>query len=396
MSAVSPRARRVWLQIHKVLGLALGLWFLLMGVTGSLLVYYRGLEARLDARLREQPGVTAPAKIAEVHRTLVAAHPQRGTGWRIEVPPRPGEPVTARFLKPVETLGAYFAPLLATTDPSGRTLVANRFWGETPGTWIYDLHFSLLGGELGVKVVGWGGVALAASLVSGLVIWWPARGRWRQALRLRRGVSTVRRVYDLHTVFGALGAVLLLILALTGSALALPDLVKPMIASVSPLTPVPRPAVPPPAEAAGPRLDADAAIARAMQAFLGAQVRWIDTPATDGGLYRIRLRQPGEPGDRFPDTLVWIDSTRGEIVARRDPRHFSAGDTVWQWMHPLHSGEGFGPVGRLLVCLCGVLPVLLAVTGLWRWLDKRRARRRTAPRSPRVLPVSPVTEGVSR
>ena len=102
------------------------------------------------------------------------------------------------------------------------------------------------------------------------------------------------------------------------------------------------------------------------------------------------------PGDRFPDTLVWIDSTRGEIVARRDPRHFSAGDTVWQWMHPLHSGEGFGPVGRLLVCLCGVLPVLLAVTGLWRWLDKRRARRRTAPRSPRVLPVSPVTEGVSR
>lgn len=393
MSAVSPRARRVWLQIHKVLGLALGLWFLLMGVIGSLLVYYRGLEAQLDARLREQPGVTAPAKIAEVHRTLVAAHPQRGTGWGVEVPPRPGEPVTARFLKPVETLGAYFAPLLATTDPSGRTLVANRFWGETPGTWIYDLHFSLLGGELGVKVVGWGGVALAASLVSGLVIWWPARGRWRQALRLRGGVSTVRRVYDLHTVFGALGAVLLLILALTGSALALPDLVKPMIASVSPLTPVPRPAVPPPAEAAGPRLDADAAIARAVQAFPGAQVRWIDTPATDGGLYRIRLRQPG---DRFPDTLVWIDSTRGEIVARRDPRHFSAGDTVWQWMHPLHSGEGFGPVGRLLVCLCGVLPVLLAVTGLWRWLDKRRARRRTAPRSPRVLPVSPVTEGVSR
>lgn len=388
MSAVSPRARRVWLQIHKVLGLALGLWFLLMGVTGSLLVYYRGLEAQLDARLREQPGVTAPAKIAEVHRTLVAAHPQRGTGWRIEVPPRPGEPVTARFLKPVETQGAYFAPLLATTDPSGRTLVANRFWGETPGTWIYDLHFSLLGGELGVKVVGWGGVALAASLVSGLVIWWPARGRWRQALRLRGGVSTVRRVYDLHTVFGALGAVLLLILALTGSALALPDLVKPMIASVSPLTPVPRPAVPPPAEAAGPRLDADAAIARAMQAFPGAQVRWIDTPATDGGLYRIRLRQPGEPGDRFPDTLVWIDSTRGEIVARRDPRHFSAGDTVWQWMHPLHSGEGFGPVGRLLVCLCGVLPVLLAVTGLWRWLDKRRARRRASARQILLHPVS--------
>lgn len=388
MSAVSPRARRVWLQIHKVLGLALGLWFLLMGVTGSLLVYYRGLEAQLDARLREQPGVTAPAKIAEVHRTLVAAHPQRGTGWRIEVPSRPGEPVTARFLKPVETQGAYFAPLLATTDPSGRMLVANRFWGDTPGTWLYDLHFSLLGGELGVKVVGWGGVALAASLISGLVIWWPARGRWRQALRLRRGVSTVRRVYDLHTVFGALGAVLLLILALTGSALALPDLVKPMIASVSPLTPMPRPAVPPSTETTGPRLDADAAIARAVQAFPGAQVRWIDTPATDGGLYRIRLRQPGEPGDRFPDTLVWIDSTRGEIVARRDPRHFSAGDTVWQWMHPLHSGEGFGPVGRLLVCLCGVLPVLLAVTGLWRWLDKRRARRRTAARQILLHPVS--------
>ena len=71
-------------------------------------------------------------------------------------------------------------------------------------------------------------------------------------------------------------------------------------------------------------------------------------------------------------------------MAVRDPRRSTTSDSIWRWMHPLHSGEGFGLAGRLLVCASGVLPLLLALTGLLRWRAKRQAmrgKRQTARRA---------------
>lgn len=372
MSAVRSRARRSWLLLHRWLGLVLGLWFLLLGLTGSMLVYYRGIDEQIDARLAHRPQARALPTLESVYQSLRRAHPQREAGWRLEVPQRVGEPVTARFLKPVETQGRGFAPLLATVDPVSLEVVANRFWGEHATTWIYDLHYTLLLGEPGHQIVGWGGLVLLVSVVSGAVLWWPARGQWSRALHFKRHASGVRRVYDLHKLAGVYGGLVLLILGFTGAVLALPDVVRPWVAQVSPLTPMPKPV---PSGASGPRWSVDAAVARAVAVFPGSEPRWVDVPAAPGGLYRVRLRQPGEPGDRFPDSLVWVDSVTGQVVAQRDPKAYTGGDVFLQWMHPLHSGEGFGAIGRLIVCVSGLVPVLLAVTGWLRWRDKRRARR---------------------
>ncbi len=374
------RARQRWLRLHRWLGLGLGLWFVLLGLTGSALVFYRGLDEWVDPRLAPRPGVAASPPLEAVYQALRAAHPQRGLHWRIELPREPGEVITARYMAPAETQGRRFAPLLASVDPVTRQVVANRFWGEHLGTWLLDLHYTLLLGDAGRQAVGWAGVALALSIGSGLWLWWPAghaAGRWQRALQFKRAASVPRRVYDLHTLGGVYGGLLLLVLALTGAALGLPELARPMIGALSPLTPMPRVAAPAALQGLpGPArvLDVDAAVARAEQLLAGSRARWVDTPAAPGAPYRVRLRQPGEPGDRFPDTLVWIDSRSGQELARRDPAAYSAGDQFWRWMHPLHSGEAFGLAGRLLVCACGALPLLLAVTGWLRWRHKRRAK----------------------
>lgn len=364
--------RRLWVRLHRWLGLGLGLWFVLLGLTGSWLVFYRGIDEMLDPRLAARAATTPMPAMEAVLQALRAAQPQRPGTWRIELPRDAGEVITARYLRPVETAHTGFAPLLASVDPATLQVVAHRFWGDDLSTWLYDLHYSLLLGEFGTYVVGWGGAVFAVSLLSGLWLWWPAPGHLGSALRVKRGASVVRQVYDWHKWSGLVAVPLLGVLVVTGFALGLQGLVRDWIGQVSPLTPVPRVAPTLPGE---PRLPVEAAIARGVAIFPGSAVRWIDVPADGTGEpYRLRLRQPGEPGDRFPDTLLWLDAATGDELARRDPARFSAGDTLWRWMHPLHSGQAFGMTGRVLVCASGALPLLLAVTGFLRWRHKRRAK----------------------
>ena len=123
-----------------------------------------------------------------------------------------------------------------------------------------------------------------------------------------------------------------------------------------------------------PRLAVDDAVRVASMNFPDATLRWIETPDGPSGTYRINLRVANEPGVRFPRTNVWIDQYSGEVLAIRDRQLNSAGDTLLDWLHPLHNGEAFGMAGRIVVAISGLIPLLLFVTGVMRWRQKRRAR----------------------
>lgn len=379
MAAFQSR-RRAWLAAHRWLGLGFGAAFVLLGLTGSLLVFYTELDALLNPRLAWRPADGTVQRYDPVLAALQAAHPQRHGSWRLELPPQGQGLVTARYLRPQETAGEGFAPLLATVHPATHEVLASRFWGDTAMTWVYDLHYTLLAGELGRWVVGGLGALLAASLISGAWLWWPTPAQRAAAWRLKRGAGRPRLVFDLHRLGGIYPLPITALLALTGVVLAWPELVEPAVARLSP----PLTVVPPRAEVphAGARfIGIDAALQRVRARFPDGVPRWIDSPETATGTYRIRLRQPGEPSERFPRTLVWIDAWRGEVLAVRDARSQGAGDTLLAWMHPLHNGEAFGLAGRIVACAAGLVPLLLAVTGVMRWLDRRRGERARRARS---------------
>lgn len=373
-SATLQARRRVWLAVHRWLGLVFGAAFVLLGLTGSLLVFYTELDAVLNPRLAWRPADGTVQHYEPVLRALQSAHPQREGSWRIELPPQGRGVVTARYLRPLETTGQGFAPLLATVHPATHEVLASRFWGETAMTWVYDLHYTLLAGDAGRWTVGGLGALLAVSLLSGVWLWWPTPAQRAAAWRLKRGAGWPRRVFDLHRLGGVYPLLLTALLALTGVVLAWPELIEPAVAKLSPPLTVAPPRAEPPQPGA-PFIGIDTALQRARERFPQGVPRWIDTPEPATGTYRIRLQQPGEPSERFPRTLVWIDAWRGEVLAVRDARAQGAGDTLLAWVHPLHNGEAFGLPGRILVCAAGLVPLLLAVTGVMRWLDRRRGER---------------------
>lgn len=368
-------ARRLWLRLHRDLGLTLGAVFVLLGITGSLLVFYPRLDLWLNPQLQIAPQAVAEHSYQQMLNAVRQAYPQCGGGWQLELPLHTEDRAyTARCRRTAAAGGGAFAPQMVTVNPYTLAVLGNRLWGQTAMSWIYDLHLTLLGGPRGTTVLGGIGVLLCASLMSGLYLWWPRRLAFAKALHFKRRAAPARRVYDLHKLAGVYGLLFTLMLTVTGVLLAVPQWFKPAINAVSPLAAMPLLHSAPAAGRA--MLDADTIVRRARSAFPDAQLRWLDTPEDAQGVYSLRFWQQGEPSRRFPKTVVWLDAYSGALLAQRDARQRSAGDALLAWLHPLHNGEALGLAGRWMILFSGGLPLLMYVTGFLRWRQKCSATER--------------------
>lgn len=370
------RVRRAVLMLHLTLGLAVGALLALTALTGSLLVFYVDIDRVLTPELVVPAGHGEALPLDRVVQALREAHPTRSGGWRLELPHGPDHPIMARYMKPQETAGKSFAPLMVAVNPYSGEVLSSRFWGRTAMTWVYDLHYLLLAGDSGRTVLTLGGIGSLLVLASGVYLWWPAAGKWGRALRPRLRSGFVRQVFDIHVLAGVYGLVVLLPLIVTGVVMEQPEWVKPVVERLSPVTAAPAIA---PAQG-GTAVGADAALAAALARFPQAEPRWVEVPGQGGGAYHIRLFQAGEPGWRFPKTSVWVNGGDGTILDLRDPTRWTAGDAFFGWQHPLHNGECFGLCCRILVAVAGLLPALLLATGVVRWRQKKATRPARAGR----------------
>ena len=89
--------------------------------------------------------------------------------------------------------------------------------------WLVDLHDNLLAGRTGRVINGVGGILVTVLLLTGAVIWWPGKGRWRQSLVIPRPRKTRRFVWHLHSAIGFWAFALLLVWASTAIYFAFPE-----------------------------------------------------------------------------------------------------------------------------------------------------------------------------
>lgn len=369
---IRGRLRAVLLAAHLYIGLTVGLVFVLAGLTGSFLVFYVEIDRLLNPELFvAQPASARPATYQAVYDALNARYPERSGPWRLELPLAPDRPVMARYYKPAETAHLAFAPLMVAIDPYTLNEVNARFWGEYAATWIYDLHYTLLMDRAGKVLMFLVGMVFLITMTIGLGLWWPGASKWRRATRMLPRTPSRKRIYDIHTITGVYGLVLLLALCVTGVVLSKAEWIKPVLDTLSPTREAPVLVSSPTGRES---IGVDQALAIARQTYPDATPRWIETPDGEHGVFLVRLRSPGEPGNRFPKTQVWIDQYTGRVLHHWSGLRRSAGQAFLDWMHPIHSGEAFGLMGRLMIFLSGFVPLLLWITGFMRWRHKARAR----------------------
>ncbi|HEY7173269.1 MAG TPA: PepSY-associated TM helix domain-containing protein [Vicinamibacterales bacterium] len=208
--------RRAIFQIHLWSGVGVGLYVLLISVTGSILVFRNELYT---AATRPPVHVTAAgSRLSD--ETLSAAAARAHPGFsvvRIGRTRTADQAVAIELKRGGETISRLFDPYtgkdLGNSVPLGIWLVSR----------LIVLHDDLLAGRTGRTVNGAGALLLVVMALTGMVVWWPGKRSWRRSLTVHRGVGWRRFTWDLHGAVGFWTVVVILMFALSGAYLGLPQ-----------------------------------------------------------------------------------------------------------------------------------------------------------------------------
>ncbi|HEU0133539.1 MAG TPA: PepSY-associated TM helix domain-containing protein [Allosphingosinicella sp.] len=355
------RLRRFWFQLHKWIGLALAVLIIPISLTGSALVWHDWLDDRLNPeRVTSASPALAPSAYAAAARKLA------GPGERLSALAFPdgAGPVVATLSRPPKPGAGRPVRTLLYLDPANARLLDRSASNEGVVQVLHVLHGSLMVPGVGRQIVGWIGVAMLLSSLSGLWLWWPLQGRFSEGLRWRRHRATSG---NLHHQAGFWIVLPLAMLSFTGAWISFPAFFASLSgdpAGPSPAERMRRMAVRP-AEAT--RLDPESALAAARPLATGALVT-LTWPTEPEMKWKASFRRQGAPAE------VSVDDRSGAATPPKPPQP----ETTARLMRRLHDGTGMGPLWQTIIFVGGIIPALLAVTGILMWLSLRRRRGRSA------------------
>jgi uncharacterized iron-regulated membrane protein len=383
MDLTQKSRRKLWLKVHLYLGLFAGAVFVLIGLTGSLLAFGSTLDAWLNPQLMT---VTVPNEqsflpLNDIVAAGLKALPPDGKALDLEFPRHPGLNFQLWFERPspkandLERHQIFINPYTGLVTGQRLLIDFERPWRDPLLDFILRFHYSLALGSTGMNAVGFIGLVLLFSVLTGLILWWPNPGKLRKALTIKRCASSERLNFDLHKTFGFYSAIILLFLILSGVYLIFPNYGRGLVSVFSPVAepwPVYQSTVPKankiPISLAEIKAITDAR-------FPDGEYGWIVFPENESDVYLVGKREINEVNRKIPYRSLWIDQYSGNILHVRENRTATAGDAFEQWLYPLHSGEAFGLTGQSIILITGLVPSLLYVTGVIRWLQKWRARK---------------------
>jgi uncharacterized iron-regulated membrane protein len=374
--------RKLGLKTHLYLGLFTGGVLAVIGLAGSLSVFAPEMDAFLHPMLYTTMANMENRQYRSLDEIVHAAEltvPSPGKLYVLIFPEHRNAPFSLTYSLPSKTPEQsewhqiYVDPY--TAEVLGQRLVfdTGNFWRGSITNMIVRFHYSLALDDIGKTIAGIAALFSVFSLLTGLIVWWPLTGKFRQALTCKPTASSVRRNFEFHKLVGFYFFPLLFIVLSSGVEMTFPEQVDGFLNKISPLTPPPSLFPSKPIENSNP-IHLDDVVAATDRVFPDGEYRWIFLPQQTGDYFRVVKRDENEIKYSRPRRTLWLDSYTGQPVQYREPARNTTGDVILSWVFPLHTGEAFGITGRILVFLSGLACPILFVTGVIRWLQKRNAK----------------------
>lgn len=363
--------RRWVFYVHFYAGLTAGLFFTIVGLTGSIITFAREL------RILEVPGGT--------HVRQMAQSVPLETLWATVRHARPYDTLVSLKFESDPTKALNFE----TRSPGGERI--HTFINQYRGTilyqdnydhralqWIYDLHADLLGGRTGRTINAWLAILIGIVSTAGLLLWWRGRKYWRLGFQYNLQSSWKRQSWDLHSLGGFLFFLPLLVMVLTGVYYSYINRYIAIAAAVTrgPAM-VPRPLASKYPAKWQPLDDILRNAERRMPDCKPTLVEFPTNEATDqrNASISIRVSCPIRPYNIMePHSLglsyAYVDPPTAQVLGVDRYDQAPLGVLLIRLITPTHFGEIGGMFTRVLWVILGLVPGTLFVTSLLMWWNR--------------------------
>ena len=362
------RIRNIAFYCHRYIGLAVGLILIIVGLTGSLLVFNREINAVLVKQKYERVVTQSPTISLDKVAKSVNQNYLKKTDYQIH------------------QIDLHFDPniylvRLINSDNKQLEVFVNAYTGKVLGDRlrdkgffdkVYSLHYQLFAGDIGIVIVGIAALLLFFLTVTGLILW----SGWRNLIagfKIKWNGRTKRKNYDIHKVIGIISLVFLAMISISGFAWNFYEQTEPAIYSLT-FTP------PPPEVESTPTgketIAIDEVVKQANATIPEAKASFISVPTEANEVFTVYMKQPGDA--QYFANNVQIDRYSGEVLHSVNSKTASLGDRLLNAFAPMHYGTFGGIFTRILYVFVGLSPTVLFITGLTMY----RLRRRTQTVAP--------------
>lgn len=398
--------RRYFILLHRYIGLAMTLFLIIVGLTGSLLAFQPELNRILTPQLFPAVRDGQPLELGKLAKRAEQIAPEAQINL-IDI----GAPETAVIrveprYSPGQTKPATLEFSELFLDPISGDELGRRFTGDGLPSgldnlmpFVFRLHYNLSLTEIGEYVLGI--IALLWTIdcfvsfcltlpnsqrFSRSESKFPQRSfwaRWKPAWLIKWRASTYRVNYDLHRAGSLWIWLALLVYAWSSVYMNLHDSVyapatRAILDYPAPYWELPRQKN----KLEQPAMDWSRAIATA-EGLMAEQSKLhgftVEKPIAmrldrSRHIYIYTVRSDRDIQDRRGRTRLVLDANTGELRQLQLPTGQYNGITVTMWLNALHDANVFGLPYRLFVSVLGLLIVMLASTGVYIWWKKRQAR----------------------
>lgn len=353
-----------WYLIHKWTSLVCMVFVLMLCITGLPLIFHHEIDHALGYSVHP-PEISGEAERVSVNK-IVSDAKSRKLQDKVQFLIGDPEEPDLWYVRLGEKIDSFEASEFYTYDARTGEFLNDYPLGEGIMNFILRLHIDMFAGLYGTLFLGFMGLLLFASIVSGAVLYAPYMQKLAfGTIRTNRGPRF--RWLDIHNLLGIITLVWLSVVTLTGviNTLSIPIFNQWQSTQLAEMTSSYR-EKPAPEETISP----EDALYAARKSEPDMQLSFMAFPGNDfAGPHHYMAYMQGTT-DWTSKLLkpVLIDASTGEVTDKRNLPWYVSALLLSQ---PLHFGDYGGIPMKVLWALLDIISIVVLGSGIYLWLKKR-------------------------